>query len=152
MESKMGKLEEQAQNKSNSGKKSDSRPIESIVEMVSFETLVSILVKKGIFTADELYAEERKRDQDLMQKRSFPIVQTERKTESYSQSQQYSASSSRGKHTGQKQKTSWLKRKMCKRRWTRRLGSNLFGWEWKKVRRENSVNQLNIHAGQEQQF
>jgi hypothetical protein len=35
---------------------------------------------------------------------------------------------------GSRKKHSWLKRKMSKKRWSRRLGTFLFGWEWKKVK------------------
>ncbi|MFQ5650307.1 MAG: hypothetical protein ACE5IY_10235 [bacterium] len=93
-----------------------------IAEVVSLETVVNILIRKGICTPDELYEEEQKRRKEMLSTRPTPVVHTGRQAHSH------------GNGTNHRRTSSWLKRKMSKRRWTRRLGTRIFGWEWKKVK------------------
>jgi len=73
-----------------------------------------------------LLEEEQKRRRDFEETRDTAVVQTSR-------------SESMGTNGARPPRNaSWLKRTMVKRRWTRRLGTFLFGWEWKKVKVERS--------------
>lgn len=89
-------------------------------DLISLETVVNLLVRKGICTPDELFEEEKKRKTHQEKVRHVTIVRT-------AQNEKL-----RDDHT-HKHRQSWLKRKMSKRRWSRRLGTVLFGWRWKKV-------------------
>lgn len=93
-----------------------------IADVVSLESIVNLLIRKGICTPEELYEEEQRHRDERHQRSRSQIVQTNRGAGNGSNGV------SSGKNTG------WLKRKMSKRRWTRRLGTKLFGWEWKKVK------------------
>lgn len=95
-----------------------------IADVVSLQSIANILIRKGICTPEELYEEEQRRRQQHAADGRTTIVQTP-------PSHRVSAreNGSQGKH-----KTSWLKRKMSKKRWTRKLGKLLFGWQWKKVK------------------
>jgi len=89
----------------------------------SLETVVRLLIRKGVLTADELareVAEQRKRE--IEQHAQFVWALAEQKAREHHSS-----------HRGYRRPRSWLKRVMAKRRWTRRLGTFLFGWKWKKV-------------------
>ncbi len=84
---------------------------------ISAETVVNMLVSKGICTIDELFEMERRLHDDGGYKSTGSIaVNIENITD-------------RGRFPT-------LKRKMSKRRWTRKLGSVLFGWKWKKIKKE----------------
>jgi curved DNA-binding protein CbpA len=78
-----------------------------------------MLVKKKICTADELFMLEGNLQEQnrLHPKNNFVSIQNEEHKSS---------------HSG-------LKRLMSKRRWTRRLGTALFGWKWKKVKKSSSL-------------
>lgn len=98
-------------------------------DLVSLEAVVSLLVKKGIVTVEELYDAEEKLRLESHKSAHSPVIPVP--SESHSESRQHE-SGPKGRHRSH----SWLKRKMSRRRWTRRLGTALFGWEWKKVKRE----------------
>ncbi|MFQ5822996.1 MAG: hypothetical protein ACE5JB_02975 [bacterium] len=97
-----------------------------IADIISLETVVNILVRKGICTPEELFEEEKRRQQYNQNVKDISVVQTGKK---HTQRDDRS-------HRNQQ---SWLKRKMSKRRWTRRLGTALFGWKWKKVKVANKT-------------
>lgn len=106
--------------------KRDSSGNSPIADLVSLETIVNVLIRKGLCTAEELLEEEQKRRRDFEETRDTAVVQTNR-------------SESMGTNGARPPRNaSWLKRTMVKRRWTRRLGTFLFGWEWKKVKVERS--------------
>ncbi len=87
------------------------------------ETVVRLLIRKGVFTADELaqeVADQRRRE--IEQHAKFVWALAEQKAREHHST-----------HRGYRRPRSWLKRVMAKRRWTRRLGTFLFGWKWKKV-------------------
>ena len=87
-------------------------------DVISLETLVHIMVNKGICSAEELFMLEG-RIQELNkkeEKKNFVKIQN---------------NFDRGRFPG-------LKRSMSKHNWSRRVGTLLFGWKWKKVKK-NSV-------------
>jgi hypothetical protein len=100
-----------------------------IADLISLEALVNLLVRKGICTPDELFEEERKRQQHYQKIKDVSLVQTK-------------DLDSRGDGEAQGRQSSWLKRKMSKRRWTRKLGTALFGWRWRKVKHDPKTRKL----------
>ena len=88
-------------------------------DVISLETIVNILVKKKICTKEELFMlEGRIQEQNRnTKKNNFVSVKKSHDKSGYS----------------------GLKRIMCKHRWTRRLGTTLFGWKWKKVKKSPSL-------------
>jgi hypothetical protein len=87
-------------------------------DVISLETMVHMMVNKGVCTAEELFILEG-RVQQLNQKNNsnnFVPIQNHR---------------DRGRFPA-------LKRAMSKHHWSRRLGTMLFGWKWKKVKKNNS--------------
>ncbi|MFQ5769677.1 MAG: hypothetical protein ACE5HX_04015 [bacterium] len=101
---------------------SDSTPELHITDLVSLETVVNILVRKGVCTTQELFEEEKKRHEYNSQVKDISLVHTDRNVKTNQEGKSH------------KRKQNWLKRKMSKRRWTRRLGTRLFGWQWKKIK------------------
>ena len=87
-------------------------------DVISLETLVNILVKKGICTADELFILERRVQQSNQKNHHSSFVPIQN---------QYD----RGKFPG-------LKKTLSKYKWSRRLGSLIFGWKWRKVKKNGS--------------
>ena len=98
-------------------------------DLVSLEALVNVLIRNGVCTAEELFEEEQTRRLYLNSTRNISLVETEDPGQSQGSS-------------SDKRNRSWLKRKMSKRRWTRKLGETLLGWEWKKVRNNKGVIQV----------
>ena len=98
-------------------------------DLVSLEALVNVLIRNGVCTAEELFEEEQTRRLYLNSTRNISLVETEDPGQSPGSS-------------SDKRNRSWLKRKMSKRRWTRKLGETLLGWEWKKVRNNKGVIQV----------
>lgn len=84
-------------------------------DVISLVTLVHMMVNKGICTSEELFVLEG-RVQELSQKE---------KKNNFIQIQNHY---DRGRFPG-------LKRVMSKHRWSRRIGTLLFGWKWKKVKK-----------------
>jgi len=101
------------------GSENSENPVAA--DLVSLEALVNVLIRNGICTADELFEEEQTRRLYLNSVKDISIVKTDGSADSHQGS-------------SDKSNRSWLKRKMSKRRWTRKLAAILFGWEWKKVR------------------
>ncbi|MCK5739336.1 hypothetical protein KAH55_09145 [bacterium] len=98
-------------------------PLKSILvpgaNEISTETLVTILVNKGICTKDELVAVEQKirTEEQLHKKMAY---------EHLKQSGTAKTGSSRNQ---------WLRRQFSKSKLGRKLGTALFGWRWKRVKR-----------------
>lgn len=88
-------------------------------DVISLETIVHVLVNKGICTADELFALEGSIQQLNQSTATSHVVNIHN---------QYD----RGRFPE-------LKRAMSKHRWSRRLGSLLFGWKWKKVKKNTLI-------------
>ena len=86
-------------------------------DMISCETIVNMLINKKICTAEELFMLEGKiREQNKETKNNnFISVKKEH-------------------HRGRFPR---IKHAMSRHRWTRRLGTALFGWKWKKVKRSH---------------
>lgn len=82
---------------------------------ISMGTVVNMLIEKGICSADELLALEGKIREQQVYNKSTSIVEIKKNY-------------NRGRFPG-------LKRIMSKHRWSRRLGTWLFGWKWKKVKK-----------------
>ena len=82
---------------------------------ISLETVINILVKKGICTTDEIFRLQGhlQDQQHCVNGNNFISIQNDY---------------DRGRLPG-------LKRKMGKKKWTRKLGSLLFGWKWKKIKK-----------------
>lgn len=87
-------------------------------DVISLETMVHMLINKGICTAEELFLLEG-RIQELGKKKS---------NEKYVSIHNHF---DRGRFPA-------LKRTMSQFRWGRRLGTLLFGWKWKKVKKDQS--------------
>ena len=98
-------------------------------DLVSLEALVNVLIRNGVCTAEELFEEERTRRIYLDSTKNISLVKTEDSGQSLGSSPD-------------KRNRSWLKRKMSKRRWTRKLGEVLLGWEWRKVQNNKGVTQV----------
>jgi hypothetical protein len=87
-------------------------------DSISVETIVNILVQKKICSVEELFRLEGQ----IREKQ-----QVSHQTEYYRIKQQSEVVSNETKHR-------WLRRFFIKYHWTRKLGTMLFGWRWKKVR------------------
>ncbi len=103
-----------------------------IADIVSLETVVNVLVEKGICTAEELFEEERRRREYGKKFKEVKVVQTPTDPLQHEREKL-------------RKKQNWLKRKMSKRRWSRHLGTRLFGWQWKKVKIEPHVDKTYHH-------
>ena len=88
-------------------------------DVISLETVVNMLVKKNICTTEELFMLEGRIQEQNRISRKNSFVSTKNGDD-------------HGSYTG-------LKRIMSKRRWTRRLGTALFGWKWRKVKKSPSL-------------
>ena len=88
-------------------------------DVISTETIVNMLVRKGICSAEELFMLEGQIQEKNKESHENKVIAIKN---------QYS----RGRFPA-------LKRWMSKRRWTRRLGTALFGWKWKKVKKSKTL-------------
>jgi hypothetical protein len=93
-------------------KKNDTVPN---ADIISTETIVNMLVRKGICTAEELFILEGQIQEQNKNVNDNKVISI--------------------KNEYDRGRLPWLKRWMSKRRWTRRLGTALFGWKWKKVKK-----------------
>ncbi|NOZ60558.1 MAG: hypothetical protein GXO74_02645 [Calditrichaeota bacterium] len=84
-------------------------------DIISTETIVNMLVRKGICTAEELFILEGQIQEQSKEAKQNKVISIKNEYD-------------RGRFPA-------LKRWMSKRRWTRRLGTALFGWKWKKVKK-----------------
>ncbi len=93
---------------------------------ISTESIVNILIQKGICTAEEILGIEG----TIRNHKSFKQVKSGKRknTANFINIQN---PYDRGKYPG-------LKRYLSKYRWTRRLGTKLFGWKWRKVKKSDS--------------
>ncbi len=108
---------------------------EFLLRNISVEALMQVLLEKRLVEFEELkQAELRLRTQaraEIAQQTSSdpePTLFPEQKNRSAEGDYVYHKRRSHHSHS-----SSWLKRKMSKRRWTRRLGTLLFGWKWKRI-------------------
>jgi hypothetical protein len=105
--------------------------VSPISDVVSLETLVSVLIQKGVCTEEELFELERHRREYGQTFKQIKIVQTEVSDPLHLQREEL------------RKKQNWVKRKMSRHRWSRYLGTKLFGWHWKKIRIEPHVDKVN---------
>jgi len=95
----------------------DMPPTQIVAEadMISLETIVHVLVNKGLCSREELLELEQKiqQMQPASQQNSYINIRNNH---------------DRGRFPG-------LKRSMSNHRWSRQLGTLLFGWKWKKVKK-----------------
>lgn len=82
---------------------------------ISIKTVVNILVKKGVCTTDEIFKLESKLGDGKPYKTDVSFVNIKNPYD-------------RGKFPG-------VKRWMSKHRWSRKLGTWIFGWKWKRVKK-----------------
>lgn len=82
---------------------------------ISTETIVNLLIKKGIVSAEELFMLEGvvRDEQSRLENANYVKIKNGR---------------DRGKYSG-------MKRLLSQFKWSRRLGTFLFGWKWKKVKK-----------------
>ena len=85
-----------------------------LADTISVSTLVNLLLQKGILSVDELLEEESR------------TLQWQHETTKDAAKNKF--------HILPTIKWRWLQRLMCKRHWSRVLGTRIFGWRWKKVR------------------
>lgn len=113
---------------SNLEDKSTSSTEFPFVDVISVQSIVNVLVRKGICSFDELFEEEKRH-------REFKdSIKVEGEASSGSVVQDEDTSSRDNGRSRHRHRMGWFKRKMSKRRWTRRVGRALFGWEWKKTK------------------
>ena len=100
----------------------------NFINQISPAAVVQVLLNKGIVTQEELERaqmqlhelQETSRPEPLPESRAtYTFDASHRKRRSHR-----SHRSSRG---------SWLKKHMARFRWSRRLGTLLFGWKWKRI-------------------
>ena len=100
------------------------------IEQISLEAVINVLIKRGICTETELFAEENRlrtsglwTSEENMASTPFAPVRT------YSERD--------GRH--HEYDTNPLRRWAAKRPWSRRLGSLLFGWKWHRKKRDQKI-------------
>ena len=82
-----------------------------LTHQISMETLIRVLISKGIISIDELLSEQEKMNAMMLSNQAdLPA------------------------HYSAIRKNSRLKRFASKQRWSRKLTAFLFGWQWKKVK------------------
>ncbi len=96
----------------------ETTPIRTVADadIISLETIVHVLVNKGLCTREELLACEKN-------------VQKQRPVNHQNSYINIKNNHDRGRFPD-------LKRSMSRHRWSRRLGTLLFGWKWKKVKKK----------------
>ncbi len=107
--------------KSGNGARKDNLNFQYVpnADVISLETMVHMMVNKGICTVEELFMLEG-RVQELKQKND---------NNKYVSIHNHN---DRGRFPA-------FKRAMSQHRWGRRLGTLLFGWKWKKVKKDQSL-------------
>ena len=106
---------------------------------VSRDALVNLLIKEGVCTSDEIAkAEEKIRANDnLSSKEKFsPEDLSKLKREiRNNQSKEKNMTIVNINNPYDRGRFPSIKRAMSKHRWSRRLGTWLFGWKWRKVKK-----------------
>ncbi|HEX9973051.1 MAG TPA: hypothetical protein VGD14_13355 [bacterium] len=106
------KIEEETNGTENNSSKIDYVPN---ADVISLETIVHMMVNKGICTADELFMLEVNVQELNINDKKNQFVKIQNNFD-------------RGRFSG-------LKKTMSKHSWSRKLGTMLFGWKWKKVKK-----------------
>jgi hypothetical protein len=95
-------------------------------ERISVEAIVAVLVRKGLCSETELIEEEARRLQGSRFDDSHYV--------------RIGAVEMDAGHWDRPQHP--LRRVFAKYRWSRRLGTALFGWKWKKLRKDHSLERM----------
>jgi hypothetical protein len=92
-------------------------------DRISVESLAAVLVRKGLCTEAELLEEENLRSAESGRLQNAQYVRIENEEVD-------------AEHWGRPQHP--LRRVFAKYRWSRRLGTAIFGWKWKKLKKDHS--------------
>ena len=92
-------------------------------ERISVESLVAVLVRKGLCTEAELLEEEnlRRVESDRFQDSEYVRIDNDDVDAEHWDRPQHP-----------------LRKVFAKYRWSRRLGTAIFGWKWKKLKKDHS--------------
>ncbi len=101
----------------------------NFIHQVSPAAIVQVLLKKGLITMAELEQEQLNIHEFQRQIAAVSSPNTIEKQPSSA----HSSAKVRKRRTSRSSKTMWLKNRMAKFRWSRRLGTLLFGWKWKRI-------------------
>ncbi len=93
------------------------------VDSISPETVIHMMVRKGICTTGELFILEGQIREKKTVAQQVDYVRIKQIYENQTATEKWL----------------WLKRVFVKHHWTRWLGSKIFGWRWKKVKRAPSM-------------
>ncbi len=105
------------------------------LELISSQAVIKVLLAKGLVSLQELSRAEYALRAQKQQERhaSSHNGNGTKKHRTYSYGHAYS------KDSHHHSKHRWLRKKMAKHRWSRRLGTALFGWKWKRVSKDPHV-------------
>jgi len=92
-------------------------------DTISLETVVNILINKGICTTSEI----------------FMLEGQVREKKSAEQAAEYQRIRQQSRSPVRSTRHKRLKRLFAKFKWSRRLGEKLFGWRWKKVKHTHAA-------------
>lgn len=98
-----------------------------VVERISVETLVAVMVRKGLCTEAELLEEEnlRRAESGRFQDSQYLRIDNDEVN---------------AEHWGRPQHP--LRKMFARFRWSRRLGTAIFGWKWKKLKKDHSLERM----------
>lgn len=97
---------------------------DNLVNRVSVEALINVLIKRGLCTANELLAEENRLHAWRATTPSLDFTPVQIQRESHARPSHKPQAGNR------------LRRLASKRQWSRRLGTLLFGWKWHRRKKE----------------
>ncbi|MDQ7063193.1 MAG: hypothetical protein Q9P90_02990 [candidate division KSB1 bacterium] len=105
----------------------------NFISQISPAALVQVLLNKGIVTLDELERAQMQLHERREKSRPEPLPENSA-TYTFGASQR----KRRSRHSHRSFRGSWLKKHMARFRWSRRLGTLLFGWKWKRISKGTS--------------
>ncbi len=100
----------------------------NFISKISPAAVVQVLLNKGIVTLEELERAQMQLHELQEKSRSKPLPENSA-TYTFDASHQ----KRRSHHSHRSSRGSWLKKHMARFRWSRRLGTLLFGWKWKRI-------------------
>lgn len=98
--------------------------------LISLQAVIETLVARGIVSLKELSDSEKKLRSGFLKAGPASTAQT---TETVSTVSMVRTTGYIAHHETHLHKFRWLRKKMVKYRWSRRLGTKLFGWHWKRM-------------------
>jgi len=123
------RLEGEQEVKSNSNWRKQNTGVNTL-EQVSLEAVINVLIKRGICTEAELFAEEN-------QLRTSEFQASEESLEPTSRFTPVQTHSQRRRH--RRSDSSHLRSWAAKRQWTRKLGTLFFGWKWHRKKSDPQI-------------